>query len=103
VYVPVPIVHAGSKSMLYVCGSAWFTAVDLARDDIVVYVLIYQFYVTMESSDLRVLLTASLCGLRIRIATEALGNSQGITIPFFTKQASAHIYCDRMESVVMMP
>jgi hypothetical protein len=35
VYVPVPIVHAGSKSMVYVCESAWFTLVDLARDDIV--------------------------------------------------------------------
>lgn len=36
VYVPVPIVHAGSKSMVYVCESAWCTVVDLARDDIVV-------------------------------------------------------------------
>lgn len=40
--LPVPIVHAGSKSMVYVCESAWFTVVDLARDDIVVDVLIYQ-------------------------------------------------------------
>lgn len=35
-YVPVPIVHAGSKSMVYVCESACVTAVDLARDDIVI-------------------------------------------------------------------
>ena len=36
VYVPVPIVHAGSKSMVYVCESACFTCVHLARDDIAV-------------------------------------------------------------------
>lgn len=80
VYVPVPIVHAGSKSMVYVCESACFTCVHLARDDIAVgengYISLYSNGKERSEILLKHRCYVACPFVSHRIGAEALGNSQ---------------------------
>jgi hypothetical protein len=92
VYVPVPIVHAGSKSMVYVCGSAWCTVVDLARDDIVVGMGSTSLcFNGKERSRLCLKHRYVACAfISHRVGAEALGNSQGLLYHSYHLHVSRH-------------